>query len=163
VSAPGEELAVLLRRAAADLDRVEAARLSRTRAGLRPAHVAVLQALLRASPLTPGELCARCETEPSTMTGLLRALETRGLLERRRLVRDERSVALDLTPRGRAAARVAQRARVQAQAAVLRALPRGAGAQLLDLLEQLAAAARVVRAEEGGAARRARAPAGREP
>jgi len=137
----------LLRRAAAELERLEAVRLSRARARLRPAHVAVLGALLDTSPLTPGELCARCEAEPSTMTGLLRALEVQGLLERRRLLRDERTSAVELTPRGRAAARVAMRARAAAQGAALRPLPRGAGTKLAGLLAQFSAAARLAREE----------------
>ena len=156
----GEDLYVLLRRAATELERLEAARLGRTRARLRPAHVAVLGALLDASPLTAGELCARGEVEPSTMTGLLRELESRGLIERERRVKDERTRAIRLTPRGHGAARVAVRTRASAQALVLRALGREQSGQLSLLLGQLAAALRLARSEEVGAGESA--PAGRK-
>ena len=102
----GEYLSALLRRAARELERLEHAGLSRTQARLRPAYVPVLAALLDASPLTPSELCARCEAEPSTMTGILRTLETRGFVNREKVVRDQRTQAITLTARGRAAARV---------------------------------------------------------
>ncbi len=142
----GEYLYVLLRRAARELEKLEAAALGRTRARLRPAYVPVLVALLDASPLTPGELSARCEAEPSTMTGLLRTLEERGLIARERMARDERTYAISLTPRGRAAARVATRRRSWAENAVLRVLPRGAGKKLRPLLGEVAAAARTLEA-----------------
>lgn len=142
----GEYLYVLLKRAARELEKLEAAALGRTRARLRPASVPVLAALLDASPLTPGELAARCEAEPSTMTGLLRTLEERGLVARERLIKDERTFAILLTPRGRAAARVAARRRAWAEHAVLRALPRGASKKLAPLLGEVAAAARTLAA-----------------
>lgn len=134
-----EYLYVLLRRAARELERLEQAGLARTRAKLRPSHVPVLTALLEASPLTPGELAARCELEPSTMTGLLRALEKEGLIEREKVARDQRTRAISLTPRGRAASRVAVRTRAWAQQEVLRALPREDAERLAPLIAQIAA------------------------
>ena len=145
-----EYLYVLLRRAARELERLEALRLSRTRAKLRPAYVPALAALLEASPLTVGDLVARCEVEPSTMTGVLRALEEQGLVTREKVVLDQRSRVLALTARGRVAARVAVDARTWAQTAVLAALGRDSGEQLGQALAELAAAADVarVKAEE---------------
>ncbi len=132
---------MLLRQALRELERLEGVGLSRARARLRPGHVAVLAALLDASPLTPGELGVRCEIEPSTMTGLLRTIEQQGLISREKVVLDQRTQHLTLTPRGRAAARVAMRTRHSAQQAVLRGLPRDLSRQLQTILARVAAAA----------------------
>ena len=164
MSGQGDEyLYVLLKRAAKELERLEELRLSGTRAALRPPHVPVLAALLEASPLTPGELAARCDIEPSTLTGLLRTLEKEGLVAREHLVRDERTYAVVLTARGRAASRVAVRTRDWAQTVVLRALPRDAAHLVAPLLGQVAAAAqsaqqaaREERARRSAAAKKAR-------
>lgn len=147
MSAHGNEyLYVLLKRAAKELERLEEFGLAGTRASLRPPHVPVLAALLEASPLTPGELASRCDIEPSTLTGLLRTLDKEGLVAREYLVRDERTYAVVLTPRGRAASRVAVRNRDWAQSLVLHELP-GDSAQLIaPLLGQVAAAAQTAQA-----------------
>jgi len=136
-----EYLHVLLRRALRELERLEERGLSRARARLRPAHVSVLAALLDASPLTPGEVAARCEIEPSTMTGLLRAIEEEGLIVREKVVLDQRTQAVSLTPRGRAASRVAVRTRQSSQQAILRGLPRDLAGQLQAILARVATAA----------------------
>ncbi len=136
-----EYLHVLLRRSLRELERLEQGRLSRARARVRSAHISVLAALLDASPLKPGELGARCEIEPSTMTGLLRSLEKEGLIERRKVVLDQRSQSIFLTSRGRVASRAAVRARVAAQQAVLRGLSRDVAREMPPLLARLSAAA----------------------
>jgi len=117
-------LHVLLRRAVREFERLEARLLERTGARLRPGAVPLLAILLDESPLTATDLCERCEVEPSTLTGVLRTLETNGLITRSKVVLDQRRQAITLTPRGRAAARVALRARTRAEEAVLAALPR---------------------------------------
>ncbi len=136
-----EYLYVLLRRAARELERLEAVGLSRGRARLKPNHVPVLAALLEASPLTPGELAVRCDIEPSTLTGILKTLEDEGLVQREKVAADQRTQAVTLTPRGRAAGRVAIRTRLAAQQAIQRALPRGGASELTSLLGQVATAA----------------------
>lgn len=143
----GEYLVALLRRATRELEGLEQIGLGRSRARLRPAHVPILSALLEASPLTPGELSARCEIAPTTMTGLLRALEEEGLIARERLVQDERTQAISLTARGRAASRVAARTRAWAQERVLGALPPESARTIVHLLASLAAAAETSAAE----------------
>jgi len=147
-----EFLSQQLRRIARDLDALDTAEMSRGRARVRPSQVPVLVALLEASPLSVGELCARCEVEPSTMTGVLRTLVTSGLVARERMVKDQRSHALTLTPRGRAAARVSLDKRLAAQRALLRTLPREKVAELQALLETLGSAAQKLALER--AARR---------
>jgi DNA-binding MarR family transcriptional regulator len=143
-----EYLHVLLRRSLRDLERLESARLSRARARLRPAHIGVLAALLDASPLTATELAARCELEPSTMTGLLRSLQEQGLIERQKVVLDQRRQAVSLTPRGRAASRVAVRTRSAVQRVVLRALPRDLARELTTVLGRLSVAVQGAADEE---------------
>jgi len=142
VSAHGAEyFAILLRRLARDLEKLESVRLETARWKLRPAHVSLLGALLEASPLTPGELAGRCELEPSTLTGLLRALEQQKLIQREKVLLDQRTQAIALTARGKAAAKAALRVRAQAQAALLRGLPRSAKTVAPQVLGQLAASA----------------------
>ena len=157
-AAPGTEdteyLYVLLRRSTRELERLEGVGLSRARVQLRPAHVSVLAALLEASPLTPGEIAARCELEPSTLTGLLRALEKQALIERQKVVLDQRSQVVSLTSRGRAASRVAIRIRAEAQADVLHALPRELTGHIGSWLAKLAVAAQ--KAADAGSRRKGR-------
>jgi DNA-binding MarR family transcriptional regulator len=140
----GVSLADALRRAARELERLHDAELSRTRARLRPAYVPVVAALLEQAPLTPGELCRRCDIEPSTMTGLLRTLEKRGLVEREKVVLDQRTQHVRLTPRGKAGAKVAMKARKAAEAAVLQKLPKVEADAVRPLLARVADAARAL-------------------
>lgn len=149
----GEYLVALLRRATRDLEALERIGLERSRARLRPAHVPLLSALLEASPLTPGEIAARCEVPPTTLTGLLRTLEAEGLIVRERLVQDERTQAVSLTPRGRSASRVAARTRAWAQDQVLGMLPPESAETILALLAGLAAAAETAAADAQAAGR----------
>ncbi len=138
-----ESLQVLLRRAMRELDRLEAQLLERTGSRLRPGSVPLLAALLEEAPLSATELCERCDVEPSTMTGLLRTLESHSLIERTKVVLDQRRQAITLTPRGRAAARIAVRARARAEETVRGALDREAKRALdSGALEALVAAAR---------------------
>jgi DNA-binding MarR family transcriptional regulator len=109
--------------------------------------VPILAALLEASPLTASELCARCDAEPSTMTGVLRTLESRGLVTREKVVEDQRRQAVSLTPRGRAAARGAAKARARAESKVLATLSRADAANAQRLLTALADAAQALSAE----------------
>jgi DNA-binding MarR family transcriptional regulator len=136
-------LHVLLRRAVREFEKLEARMLERSGARLRPGAVPLLAALLDASPLTATELCGQCEVEPSTMTGLLRTLESNDLITRSKVVLDQRRQAISLTPRGRAAARVALRARTRAEEAVLAGLPRATSDALkAGILEAVVEAAR---------------------
>jgi len=145
-----ESLQALLRRAVRELDRLEARFLERTGSRLRPGSVPLLAALLDEAPLSATELCERCDVEPSTMTGLLRTLESHGLIERTKVVLDQRRQAITLSARGRSAARIAVRARARAEETV-RGVLSGPVARALDdgALEALVAAARAA-ARAGG-------------
>lgn len=61
----------------------------------------VLRILGRAPNVTAGALARAMCVHPSTLTGVLRRLETRGLLERKRDRRDARRAFLVLTPAGK--------------------------------------------------------------
>lgn len=61
----------------------------------------VLSALHEAQTLTVGGLAARLALEPSTITPLVKRLETAGLVDRRRGREDERQVEVTLTDAGR--------------------------------------------------------------
>lgn len=52
--------------------------------------------------LTAGQLARMLHLDPGTVSAMLRRLEKRALIERRRDPRDKRRVALGLTPSGRA-------------------------------------------------------------
>lgn len=52
--------------------------------------------------VSAGELADTLRLHPSTLTGVLRRLEERGVIERRPVARDRRRVRLRLTPVGRA-------------------------------------------------------------
>jgi DNA-binding MarR family transcriptional regulator len=61
-----------------------------------------LTALEEAEELTVGGLAQRLALEPSTITPLVKRLETAGMVERRRNAEDERQVHVRLTDAGRA-------------------------------------------------------------
>lgn len=155
-----EHLYVLLKRAVRALERLEEFGLADTRASLRPPHVPVLAALLEADQLTPGEIAARCHIEPSTLTGLLRTLEKEGLLAREYLVHDERTYAVVLTARGRAASRVAVRARAWAQTVVVDEIGADAFERIAPLLRQMTVVAEQAAQSDSAQLPTTRRPAG---
>lgn len=61
----------------------------------------VLRIVGRFPQLSPGQLAEILHLHPSTLTGILKRLERRGLLARRKDPRDRRRVFLGLTPQGR--------------------------------------------------------------
>lgn len=61
----------------------------------------VLRIVGRFPQLSPGQLAEILHLHPSTLTGIVKRLERRGLLSRRRDPRDKRRVFLGLTPQGR--------------------------------------------------------------
>ncbi len=65
-----------------------------------------LKTLRREGGLTPNQLAAGLAVHQSSVSSLLRRLERRSLIQRRRVAHDRRSVRIHLTPRG--AALVAQ-------------------------------------------------------
>lgn len=70
--------------------------------GLTYPQYLVMVVLWEQDGLTVGELGARLDLASSTLTPLIKRLESQGLLERKRDARDERKVRIKLTDAGRA-------------------------------------------------------------
>ena len=69
--------------------------------GLTHPQYLVMLVLWGAEPLSLSELSRRIELDPATLSRLLKRLETAGLVRRDRDPKDERALAVALTPRGR--------------------------------------------------------------
>jgi DNA-binding MarR family transcriptional regulator len=69
--------------------------------GLTAPQLAVLKAVERLQPITPGSLAREIHLGHPTVTGILNRLETRGLILRTRGNQDRRSVNVALTETGR--------------------------------------------------------------
>jgi DNA-binding MarR family transcriptional regulator len=61
-------------------------------------HLAALSTLKRHGPMSPGELAAHERVQPPSMTRVVVALESRGLVTRTPHPTDGRQVIIDLTP-----------------------------------------------------------------
>jgi len=70
--------------------------------GLTHPKYLVMLALWESEPLSVKELSRLVQLEPATLSPLLKRLEARGLVRRERDPRDERALAVVLTPEGRA-------------------------------------------------------------
>ena len=70
--------------------------------GLTHPQYLVMLALWGSEPLSVKDLSEALQLDPPTLSPLLKRLEAAGLLERRRLPEDQRSLAVTLTGRGRA-------------------------------------------------------------
>ncbi|GGB80077.1 MarR family transcriptional regulator [Knoellia flava TL1] len=68
--------------------------------GLTHPQYLVMLALWEETPLTVSELGRRVSLEPGTLSPLLKRLEAGGLITRERDPRDERALAVSLTPAG---------------------------------------------------------------
>ncbi|MFW5473602.1 MarR family winged helix-turn-helix transcriptional regulator [Knoellia sp. CPCC 206450] len=68
--------------------------------GLTHPQYLVMLALWEETPLTVSELGRRVSLEPGTLSPLLKRLEAGGLITRQRDPRDERALAVSLTPAG---------------------------------------------------------------
>ncbi len=68
--------------------------------GLTHPQYLVMLALWEDSPLRVADLAARVSLEPATLSPLLKRLEQRGMVVRDRDPRDERALAVRLTPAG---------------------------------------------------------------
>jgi DNA-binding MarR family transcriptional regulator len=75
-----------------------------------PARLSALSVVVFRGPLTLGELAAAEGVRSATMTGLVKGLESDGLVQRRPHAADGRAVLVDATNKGR---RVLERARAR--------------------------------------------------
>ena len=69
--------------------------------GLTHPQYLVMLALWESEPLRVSELAERLSLEPATLSPLLKRLETSGFVVRDRDPRDDRALAVSLTPAGR--------------------------------------------------------------
>jgi MarR family transcriptional regulator, organic hydroperoxide resistance regulator len=108
--------------------------------GLTHPQYLVMLALWEQAPLKVGDLAGRLSLEPATLSPLLKRLEARGMVTRSRDPRDERALAVSLTPDGVAARASAE----QVPAAIMARLGMDVAdlERLRDGLGRLIAAAR---------------------
>ncbi|ANY08506.1 MarR family winged helix-turn-helix transcriptional regulator [Pseudonocardia sp. HH130630-07] len=108
--------------------------------GLTHPQYLVLLALWERSPRSGSDLARELALDPGTLSPLLKRLEAAGLLERGRAAGDERTLAVTLTPAGRAL-----RARAEAiPAAIVERLgmPLGELEELRTVLDRVITASR---------------------
>jgi MarR family transcriptional regulator, organic hydroperoxide resistance regulator len=77
--------------------------------GLTHPQYLVMLALWEESPLRVADLAQRLSLEPATLSPLLKRLEANGMVTRERDPRDDRALAVSLTPQGVAARHLAER------------------------------------------------------
>jgi DNA-binding MarR family transcriptional regulator len=99
----------------------------------------VIQIVGRFPGVTAGQLAEILHVDPSTMTGVLKRLERRGLVARRNDPRDQRRALIGLTAKGRRLEAESPGAFEAAVRAGLRGLPPGAVLRAAEVLRTLAA------------------------
>ncbi len=100
--------------------------------GLTHPQYLVMLALWEQAPLKVTELAHRLSLEPATLSPLLKRLEANGMVTRQRDPRDDRALAVSLTPKGAAARSQAE----QIPPAIMERLGMGLG-ELEDLRDSL--------------------------
>ena len=88
-------------------------RKSDVETGLSPARLSVLSVLVFGGGKTAGELARIEQVRPPTMSGLIKALESEGLVNRRSHKQDKRASMINVTARGRRKLVNAQKLRIQ--------------------------------------------------
>jgi DNA-binding MarR family transcriptional regulator len=81
--------------------------------GLSPARLSVMSVLVFAGDKTLTQLAEAEQVSPPTMTKLVQALESGGLVRRSAVDEDKRSIHLTATPKGRRALLAAKQLRVK--------------------------------------------------
>lgn len=110
-----------------------------------PQFDALAQLGRRPSGMTPGELTRELVVTAGNVTGIVARLAGRGLIERRPMPEDRRTLKLQLSARGRALMRRALPRHRRDVRAALACVPRAELARLRDLLAHLTQALRLPR------------------
>ncbi|MET8946040.1 MarR family winged helix-turn-helix transcriptional regulator [Streptomyces sp. NPDC004542] len=105
--------------------------------GLDARELAVLAVLTAGRPLSQLEAARRLGVDRTTMVGLVDALESQGLVERRRSEEDRRRNVVELTERGRRVRADAEEAREAAEREFLAPLGEKDAARLVKALRML--------------------------
>ncbi|BDP43845.1 hypothetical protein DAETH_38140 (plasmid) [Deinococcus aetherius] len=108
------------------------------RIGLQPPHVAILQILSDEGPMNQNRLAKRTRIDKAPLVGLLNALETQGLVERRPHPSDRRAFAVHLTQAGTAKLAAAEEVNAEVTARFFAPLVPAERQTLHDLLTRLA-------------------------
>lgn len=106
--------------------------------GLTPRQFAVLLGVFQNDGINQTDLVRLSGIDRSTLTEILRRLSARGLIQRRRMERDQRSNILSVTPVGVQALEDAFGAMERAQKRIMEPVPAGQRAAALELLSLLA-------------------------
>jgi DNA-binding MarR family transcriptional regulator len=114
----------------------------KTELGVTGPQRLVIRIVARFPGIPPGQVAQLIHVHPSTLTGVLKRLERRGLIRRRRDPKDRRRVFLAATPKGRL---VDAAGRGTVEAAVGRLLSRTPRAKLEVAREVLASFAACLR------------------
>ena len=108
-----------------------------------PAQLSALSVLVFGGPRTVGQLAAAEQVRSATMSGIVAALETKGMVSREPHPTDHRSTTVHATTAGTRVLRSARERRVQAIAARLNDLPESdlatlaAAAELMERISSL--------------------------
>ena len=102
---------------------------------IRPAQFAILVLIFENKNLTQSDAGSTLNIEKANLTGLLRGLQKRGLIERRRVEADRRSYTLHLTASGLKLIRKLIKRHACYEETISRVLGQGKEASLLALLK----------------------------
>ncbi len=97
-------------------------RVSDSELGLSPSRLSALSVLVFAGDKTLGELAQAEQVKPPTITKLVQALETAGLVRRIPVAHDKRATRVQATPQGRRTLHQGRRSRVRTLAKLLKSL-----------------------------------------
>jgi DNA-binding MarR family transcriptional regulator len=95
------------------------ARVADAESGLTPERLSLLSVLVFAGPMAMSRLAAVEGVSPPAITRIVAALETEGLVTRRRVPEDRRTVEARATPKGRRVMDEGRRRRIEVLADVL--------------------------------------------
>ena len=105
--------------------------------GLTPGQPKILEFLAQAGSADQKTIAEHCEIEPATVGSILTRMEGVGLVERRRLQENRRSVLVSLTLSGEQAARDTQKIFEKNEEAALSGLTEAERETLCSLLERV--------------------------
>ena len=107
---------------------------------MTPRQLAVLVTVARTEGLSQTGLVGRTGIDRSTLADIVRRMQKKGLLQRRRAKQDARAYAVRLTAEGRRALRAAEPVAKRVDARILEALPVRQRGQFIDELTAIVAA-----------------------
>jgi DNA-binding MarR family transcriptional regulator len=104
---------------------------------LRPVDFSVLSVILHNPGVTSRQLCSSLSILPPNLVGLIKALEKRGLIERRPHPRDGRALGLHATEAGQSLMQQAEQLALQLERQASHRLSHEEQTQLIGLLKKI--------------------------